>query len=463
MAMPWSSQPVVIPTAHSAIWAAQLWPPQKLCASSGQRTTWTTWRSTRGKVALKAQNLRRGFKVNKEYKGSHSYGTISQEEMEEAARIRSRYDEDFASVKKAEAKKSKARKRLLLKRLRPSFQEYQEDEIEERGEESAEAASEDAEDDPGRSTPSTPVSRSREAGGGALRSKPVASWKTSWEGWPAPMDLSSARKLASSLGATSSARRASGRVLQAAARALVEAQEHLGAAQLLLELRDFGVEREVLDRRLTPSEAEQLFDEAAVRLGHAYLNANLWGNAWEALIAACAQPRLSQPLASWALSGLASAAERGCKAATEPLRQVELLQGALDAEAVWGALPRERREGLEIYMALSLEKIGRVKESKALLTRIAQQGSAERRQQAEWALLVQDAESPTATAEGREMRQIWDQVAPTTSTSLRSGRTGAAMGGQGRRKADGLDGAWPVLAMLLLALPLAVPLLLIGR
>eukprot|EP00913_Durusdinium_trenchii_P024462 g22964.t1 len=110
-------------SGRSAIWAAQLWPPQKLCASSGQRTTWTTWRSTRGKVALKAQNLRRGFKVNKEYKGSHSYGTISQEEMEEAARIRSRYDEDFASVKKAEAKKSKARKRLLLKRLRPSFQD----------------------------------------------------------------------------------------------------------------------------------------------------------------------------------------------------------------------------------------------------------------------------------------------------------------------------------------------------
>ena len=41
------------------------------------------------------------------------------------------------------------------------------------------------------------------------------------------------------------------------------------------------------------------------------------------------------------------------------LREVELLQGALDAEAVLRALPRERREGLEINLALALLKMGR--------------------------------------------------------------------------------------------------------
>lgn len=176
---------------------------------------------------------------------------------------------------------------------------------------------------------------------------------------------------------------------------------------------------------------------------------------------ACAQPRLARPLAKIAVAALADAAERGANA-SEVLQQVELLQGLLDAEAVLRALPRDRREGLEIYMALSLEKIGRKKESREILTRLVQQGTSTRRKQAEWALLVQDAEV-SDNAEGREMRRIWEEAPSPVLQSSASRRAGAVkmMSKEARAGRSALDEAAPVLATLLLALPLAVvPLLL---
>lgn len=404
------------------------------------------------------------FKVNKQYRGARSYGTISQEELEEAARIRNEYNQDLSSVKKADAR-PKARRRLLLKRLRPSFQAPQEDEGEdgetEEEDESSSGSNEDADADGADGlleTKGNSSSWSSAAGVGDVSAK---SFRTSWEGWPPPMDLAAAQSLATSVTKPGSSR-VSGLALQAAARALYETKNFVSSAVLLWELRDFGVDREVLERRLDVVKAQNLFDQVAVRLGVAYLDAGLWRDAWEALMGACAQPRLSRPLAKIAVAALADAAERGANA-SEALQQVELLQGLLDAEAVLRALPRDRREGLELYMALSLEKIGRKKESRELLTRLAQQGTSTRRKQAEWALLVQDAEV-SDNAEGREMRRIWEQAPSPILQSSTSRGAGAAkmMSKEARAGRSALDEAAPVLATLLLALPLAVvPLLLL--
>eukprot|EP00435_Cladocopium_sp_Y103_P045255 s1129_g12.t4 len=295
-------------------------------------------------------------------------------------------------------------------------------------------------------------SSSWSAAGGDVSS---LTFRTSWEGWPPPMDLAAAKSLAATVTKPGSSR-VSGLALQAAARALYEIKDFVGSALLLRELRDFGVDLEVLERRLEVVKAQNLFDQVAVRLGVAYLDAGLWRDAWEALMGACAQPRLSRPLATIAVAALADAAERGANA-SEALQQVELLQGLLDAEAVLRALPRDRREGLEIYMALSLEKIGRKKESRQLLTRLAQQGTSTRRKQAEWALLVQDAEV-SDNAEGREMRRIWEEApSPILPSASASRGAGAAkmMSKEARSGRSALDEAAPV-ATLLLALPLAV-------
>mgnify|MGYP002804276468 CR=1 FL=1 len=404
------------------------------------------------------EKLRKGFKVNTQYRGARSYGTISQEELEEAARIRNEYNEDLSSVKKADVK-PKARRRLLLKRLRPSFQaldEEDEDDTEDQEETGEKSGDGDGDD----SEASSSWSSTATVGAAAT---PLRELRTSWLGWPSPMELSASRNLAQTL-TTPGASRVSGRTLQAAARALYEANDMVKCALTLRELRDFGVDREVLERRLDVSDASDLFDEVAVRLGVVYLDAGLWRDAWEALMGACAQPRLAPRWRKAALSALADAAERGANA-SDAWQQVELLQGVLDAEAVLSALPRDRREGLEIYMALSLQKMGRQKDSREILTRLAQGGSSARREQAEWALMVQDAEV-SGNAEGQEMRKIWDEAPSPALSAMRGGRGTAKI--QNRQEGVGrsvLDGAAPMLATLFLALPLAVvPLLLIkGR
>lgn len=76
-------------------------------------------------------------------------------------------------------------------------------------------------------------------------------------------------------------------------------------------------------------------------------------------MAACAQPSLPVALRGPALRALASSAERSLKAKASAAQSAELLQGALDAAAVLRALPRERREGLEINLALALLRMGR--------------------------------------------------------------------------------------------------------
>ena len=63
-------------------------------------------------------------------------------------------------------------------------------------------------------------------------------------------------------------------------------------------------------------------------LGVAYLDAGLYRDAWEALMAACAQPRLARPLAKCALLALAEAAEKGANASKEALQQARGLRKA---------------------------------------------------------------------------------------------------------------------------------------
>ncbi|CAJ1403364.1 unnamed protein product [Effrenium voratum] len=278
----------------------------------------------------------------------------------------------------------------------------------------------------------------------------------SWEGWAPAMDLAGARRVAAA------PRSAAASALKAAARALSAADEHELCAQVLLELRDFGVDREVLERRLSPAAANALFEETALRLGLALRDAGQRQDAWEALMAVCAQPALGQHLRKPSLQALAEVSERLANATSDPYLQVQYLQGVLDAEVVLQALPRDRREGLELYLALSMEKTGQEQESRQILTRLARKGTSRRRKQAEWAILVQDAEVEDDGAQSAEMKGIWNEVQLPSSSRL--GGAGAAA----RRQASGASsfglpgGGAAVLAVALLALPLALPLLLLG-
>ncbi|CAJ1418394.1 unnamed protein product [Effrenium voratum] len=422
-----------------------------------------------GKVRVEAKgasDLRQGFKVNTKYRGAASYGTISQEEMEEAERIRNQYTTDLSSIKKADVQP--ARKRLLLKRLKPGFaagsrtkrlvqvvQHRQESEAEVEAEEEAEAEEPNVAET-GSERSSEPGSREAFLPGLADTANLTSSLQ-SWEGWAPAMDLAGARRVAAA------PRSAAASALKAAARALSAADEHELCAQVLLELRDFGVDREVLERRLSPAAANALFEETALRLGLALRDAGQRQDAWEALMAVCAQPALGQHLRKPSLQALAEVSERLANATSDPYLQVQYLQGVLDAEVVLQALPRDRREGLELYLALSMEKTGQEQESRQILTRLARKGTSRRRKQAEWAILVQDAEVEDDGAQSAEMKGIWNEVQLPSSSRL--GGAGAAA----RRQASGASsfglpgGGAAVLAVALLALPLALPLLLLGH
>ena len=111
-----------------------------------------------------------------------------------------------------------------------------------------------------------------------------------------------------------------------------------------------------------------------------------------------------------------------------------------------------------------------------ILKRLAKSGSEQRRRQAEWALLVEDQEAPEETAEGRELRRVFDQVVIPSGGGAGGG--GRGVGGSARRRAEAPTVSVPLLVTLMLvgklvlklqrlfwrqALPLALPLLLLKR
>ncbi|OLP76740.1 hypothetical protein AK812_SmicGene43287 [Symbiodinium microadriaticum] len=277
-----------------------------------------------------------------------------------------------------------------------------------------------------------------------------------WEGWPAAMALSAARRLAEN------PRGAAAASLQAAARAFSFAGEHALAAELLLSLRDGGVDREVLQRRLDVGSASALFEEVAVRAGLELQAAGYFSDAWEALMAASAQPDLRKSFRKPTLKALALVSERLCNdTSTTPKEQVKYLRGALDAEVVLQGLARDRKEGLELFLALSLEKAGRLEESKRLLEDVARRGTSRRKRQAEWALLVQDADVGTEPPESAvEMRSIWGQVEIPGSRSGRGTGTGRAMMKKSKAPFFQSSEFGMAVATAVLALPLALPLIL---
>ncbi|CAE6947432.1 unnamed protein product [Symbiodinium natans] len=321
---------------------------------------------------------RAGFKVNTKYKGAVSYGTVSKEELEEAARIRSEY-----SAERPEQAKSAlpaAKKRLLLKRLQQPGQaktgygpaiaqlmreakppdsdsaEAKEDEAD--GNENSAPGSDEAPKDQadGQNSTSSQAPESGEAQKGSESSESSESSTDfpgladtvlrrravcleSWEGWPAAMALSAAQRIAENPRGSAAAS------IQAAVRALSTAGEHVPAAELLLTLRDGGVDREVLERRLNVQAASALFEEVAVRSGLELQAAGYLDDAWEALMAASAQPRLSRFLRRPTLKALAAVSERlANNSSSNPRAQVRYIRGALDAEVVLQGLSRDRRE-----------------------------------------------------------------------------------------------------------------------
>ncbi|CAJ1367446.1 unnamed protein product [Effrenium voratum] len=290
-----------------------------------------------GKVRVEAKgasDLRQGFKVNTKYRGAASYGTISQEEMEEAERIRNQYTTDLSSIKKADVQP--ARKRLLLKRLKPGFA----------------------------------------AGSRTKRLVQVVQHRQESEAGE------------------------------------VEAEEEAEAEEP--EVAETGSER---------SSEPGSRDEAGVQ-----------------------EPEMCTSFAMPSLVAIVFGVFTIFAQA-----EVQYLQGVLDAEVVLQALPRDRREGLELYLALSMEKTGQEQESRQILTRLARKGTSRRRKQAEWAILVQDAEVEDDGAQSAEMKGIWNEVQLPSSSRL--GGAGAAA----RRQASGASsfglpgGGAAVLAVALLA------------
>ncbi|CAE8741726.1 unnamed protein product [Polarella glacialis] len=500
------------------------------CERSRGSCTKVILRGVRIKSANSAlDDQRGGFRVNPLYHGARSYGRVDSEDFEEAKRIRGGYMSDISTSQQAgvAGQLAAARQRLLLKRAKRGATSSNKagawasvvtggaaasrsgacaEEVDEAGEEEPEESQfdDDSEGDEGDDACN---SGSAESNGGAdsgaggnassssrgTTSRPARSRGTSqanfpglaeepelcsqpvgrgleaaWSGWPAASIPATARDLAARM----SLRSCSAAALQAGARALSTSGEHAAAAFLLQELRDFGVDREVLERRLDVSQAAALFQEAALLLCVELRSAGRLADAWEALMAACAEPELAMRWRGPSLEALLDLSTELAKRNSRE-RRVAFLQGAADAEAVLRALPHDAREGLEIDLALALAAAGQDEECREHLRALVSGSgtSPRRRQQAEWALLVQDADvgSEPNAAVG-EMRAIFAEASPqlggrgsafASSAKMRQA-SGGGSGGSGVFSvlSAGSGESSLVLAAALLVLPLALPLVL---
>mmetsp|Transcript_37478 Transcript_37478/g.104134 ORF Transcript_37478/g.104134 Transcript_37478/m.104134 type:complete len:561 (-) Transcript_37478:79-1761(-) len=465
-----------------------------------------------------AEDTRRGFQVNTKYKGARSYGSVDEDELAEAERVRGMYNQEIRAQQAAATKRfADARKRLLRRRLRQgrswqpelSYNDGSDGNgVAEVAGESAILDDDDADEESGSvdaaalvsDAPKTAPEFPEQGSAGNSPGNVVASQvvgtvpRTAGEGQafgsagaafpgladtvtpsvssglslaaPGPqVPLSIAERLASDEVAQ---RHSSGAHLLAAASALSAAGRHAEAAVLLRHLRDFGVERDILTRRLSLAEAEMLFQEASLGLGLELQSAGMLTEAWAALLAACAERLPWKP--RQAVCALAAVAlQLASRCSREPTRQVEVLQGAVDAATVCRALPPDQRDELELTLALALQAAGRMEECCELLRALMQgASSARRRQQAEWALLVQNADvGSESAAMARELRSLWGETAQGLSPGAGTSTVGSAGTVLTRRRGGGAPGLQfgdfgpnlVLLVALLLAFPLTVPLL----
>mmetsp|Transcript_134544 Transcript_134544/g.339823 ORF Transcript_134544/g.339823 Transcript_134544/m.339823 type:complete len:547 (+) Transcript_134544:3-1643(+) len=217
---------------------------------------------------------------------------------------------------------------------------------------------------------------------------------------------------AEALAADPTARSRSGaRQLASAAAVLSQAGKHSEAADLLYSARDFGVEQDVLTRRIDVQAAEALFGEVSVQLGVELRAAGRPFEAWRALLEACAEERQPQRFKE-AMSILADIAIACAKPGISPQRQVELLQAVVDAELVERTLPADRWDELRLTLAMALPVAGFAGEARDVLAIVARSGSsAKRRRQAEWIKDVQSVDvSQEQTASSLELQSLWDEA-----------------------------------------------------
>jgi len=463
----------------------------------------------------KSTATRDGFQVNDKVTWARSYGRVDTDDFEEAARVRSMFTGELRSQETSAAqRKAEARKRMLRRRLRRGnigqkvaevaaqrpavVTTLQQEPVTDasavnggaRGQEAGTvegAGCEEIEDESqkvtdlgdddvvavGEEQDGKERSSGNDIGSAIFPGLADVAVASQTEGASFRLDnasaptfpLSSARRLVADEAAR---RRCPGRQLAAAASALSVAGQHDDAAVLLRYLRDFGVEQDIIQRRLSLLEADALFQEAAVRLGLELQLAGQLYAAWEALSAACAEEQLSG--AQTATIALTNVAMRlSAKLVDNPSRQVEVLQAAVDAAWLNRSLKRDRQDELELTLALSQQAAGDVEASKESLQRLQYAASSERRrEQATWALMVQSVDtSGERSAASVEMSALWDELVPVdgagsgvgaaaVSAALnkrrRSGRNwGLSIGGLGPRTAV-------MAAVLLLVVPLAIPL-----
>jgi len=506
------------------------------------------------KVRMKSSSDgRQGYRINEAYKGARSYGSVEDDDFEEAQRIRESWSGDISTTQESAVRnKAAARKRLLRRRFQRSTQwlpsrplpsskvrqklpaslskpspstalplsapdqstRGNKEKTDETKDETTQPNSSSASDDEGSTGPEEksnnadlkqedvdtsnffddaqdvrpkfldPTSRSQMYTG---RRKPTSS-----------MNMNDFPKLFMGLGKTALTspettshsdensvalsfahrlvddpnmmRSCSGRELASAASVLSQSGSFASAAILLRYLRDFGIDNDILRKRINFKDADTIFEETSLQLGLALKRAGQLKDAYLALLETCAEPRLLRK--QDASTALAEVTLQLFKYVRSPADQVEFLQGAVDAGNVHGALPKQTQEELEITLALSLQSAGRAEESRELLQYLAKaSSSSQRRQEAQWALMVQSSDISDEPLEAtQEMKKVWDDALPeiTVRTGwVSAGRSGAAYSGSSADgnnslmsfKVGGIGVAPLVLATLVLALPLSIPLL----
>lgn len=474
--------------------------------------------SGRGAVERTRQDsttYRDGFRVT-QYKGARSYGTVDEDDFAEAARIRSGYTEDIRSQQTSAAQRmAEARKRMLRRRLRrgnvwqsafstPTASVQRPDVPQQEATADASAASGDSSEQEAASAEDTEGEEMQDEGdkdpdvggndlaavgeeqgikedtsngnnaGSAFfpgladvrMASPARGADLNFDSSSAPkVPLSSAKRLVADDAAR---RRCPGRQLAAAASALSVVGQHEDAAALLRYLRDFGVEQDIVQRRLSFAEADALFQEAALRLGLELQLAGKLYAAWEALLAVCAEEQLSQARA--AMEALTDVALKlSTELVNQPARQVEVLQAVADAAVLNRSLTRDRQDELQLALALSQFAAGDVEASTELLQRLQSGASStRRRQQAAWALTVQNVDiSGERSAASIEMSALWDELAPIGDAGSGVGAAAISAAYNKRRRSGGTwglgvggfgQGTAIIAAVVLFAVPLAIPL-----